>query len=86
MRMADPATDSTPQWAAAHFEWRGHVDRSLWRKLGRQWCANPVEVIRRSVTGMATIMVAPRTAPDRSPMPLDSKRMIFGGFEAIVSA
>ena len=35
---------------------------------------------------MAAMMDDPRMSPERNPMPFDGKRMIFGGFEAIVSA
>jgi uncharacterized protein YbaA (DUF1428 family) len=36
--------------------------------------------------GMKKVMADPRMQPDRSPMPFDGKRMIFGGFETLVSA
>ena len=35
---------------------------------------------------LAKIMADPRLSPDRNPMPFVGKRMIFGGFEAIVDA
>lgn len=36
--------------------------------------------------GMAKVMVDPRLNPEVNPMPFDGQRMIFGGFEMIVSA
>ena len=35
---------------------------------------------------MAKVMADPRLQPDMSTMPFDGKRMIFGGFQVIVSA
>lgn len=37
-------------------------------------------------TGMQKVMADPRLQPDVNPMPFDGQRMIFGGFEMIVSA
>lgn len=48
------------------------------------WITWPDKATRNA--GMARIMVDPRMSPDRNPMPFDGKRVIFGGFEAIVSA
>jgi uncharacterized protein YbaA (DUF1428 family) len=36
--------------------------------------------------GMTKVMADPRLQPDINPMPFDGKRVIFGGFEMIVSA
>ena len=36
--------------------------------------------------GMKNVMADPRLQPDTNPMPFDGKRMIYGGFEVIVSA
>ncbi|VVO27829.1 DUF1428 domain-containing protein [Pseudomonas fluorescens] len=36
--------------------------------------------------GMQKVMADPRIQPDVNPMPFDGQRMIFGGFEMIVSA
>lgn len=36
--------------------------------------------------GMQKVMADPRLQPDVNPMPFDGQRMIFGGFEIIVSA
>jgi uncharacterized protein YbaA (DUF1428 family) len=33
---------------------------------------------------MAKVMADPRMQPNANPMPFDGRRMIFGGFEAIV--
>ena len=35
---------------------------------------------------MPKIMADPRLQPDRSPMPFDAKRIIWGGFDVIVEA
>lgn len=35
--------------------------------------------------GMKKVMADPRLHPDKSPMPFDGKRLIYGGFEMIVS-
>ena len=35
--------------------------------------------------GMKKVMADPRMQPGSAPMPFDGKRMIFGGFQAIVS-
>jgi uncharacterized protein YbaA (DUF1428 family) len=32
------------------------------------------------------VMADPRTQPDQNPMPFDGKRLIYGGFEMMVSA
>jgi uncharacterized protein YbaA (DUF1428 family) len=36
--------------------------------------------------GMKKVMADPRLQPETNPMPFDGKRMIYGGFEMIVSA
>jgi len=36
--------------------------------------------------GMKKIMSDPRLQPENNPMPFDGKRLIYGGFEMIVSA
>jgi uncharacterized protein YbaA (DUF1428 family) len=36
--------------------------------------------------GMAKVMADPRMKPDVNPMPFDGKRLIYGGFQMIVSA
>jgi uncharacterized protein YbaA (DUF1428 family) len=36
--------------------------------------------------GWAKIMADPRMQPDVNPMPFDGKRMIYGGFQAILDA
>ncbi len=35
--------------------------------------------------GMEKIMKDPRMSPEHNPMPFDGKRMIYGGFEPVVS-
>jgi len=35
--------------------------------------------------GWKKVMADPRLQPDTNPMPFDGKRMIYGGFETIVS-
>ena len=35
---------------------------------------------------MKKVMTDPRLQPDTNPMPFDSKRLIYGGFEMIVEA
>ena len=48
------------------------------------WIAWPSKAARDE--GMKKVMADPRLQPDRNPMPFDGKRMIYGGFEAIVEA
>ena len=36
--------------------------------------------------GMKKVMADPRLQPETSPMPFDGKRLIYGGFQMIVSA
>jgi len=36
--------------------------------------------------GLKKVMADPRLPPETNPMPFDGKRMIFGGFQVIVSA
>ena len=48
------------------------------------WITWPSKAVRDA--GMAKAMADPRLAPDQSPMPFDGKRMIFGGFEAVLEA
>jgi predicted 3-demethylubiquinone-9 3-methyltransferase (glyoxalase superfamily)/uncharacterized protein YbaA (DUF1428 family) len=47
------------------------------------WITWPDKATRDA--GMARIMDDPRMSPDVNPMPFDGKRMIFGGFESVVS-
>lgn len=47
------------------------------------WIAWPDKATRDR--GMARVMADPRLSPGTNPMPFDGKRMIFGGFEAIVN-
>ena len=47
------------------------------------WITWPSKVVRDA--GMAKVMADPRLQPDKNPMPFDGKRMIYGGFEMIVS-
>ena len=48
------------------------------------WVAWPSRQVRDA--GMAKVMADPRMPPGDKPMPFDGKRMIFGGFEVLVSA
>ena len=47
------------------------------------WITWPSREVRDA--GMKKVMADPRI-PGSDPMPFDGKRMIFGGFQAIVSA
>ncbi len=46
------------------------------------WIIWPDKATREK--GMAAVMADPRLSPETNPMPFDGKRVIFGGFEAIV--
>ena len=48
------------------------------------WVEWPSKAVRD--VGMAEVMKDPRMQPGAQPMPFDGKRMIFGGFQAIVDA
>lgn len=48
------------------------------------WVTWPSREVRDE--GMKKFMADPRMQPDKNPMPFDGKRMIYGGFEVIVSA
>jgi len=48
------------------------------------WITWPSRKVRDD--GMKKVMEDPRLQPDTNPMPFDGKRMIFGGFQAIVEA
>jgi len=48
------------------------------------WVTWPDKAARDA--GMAKFMADPRLSPEKTPMPFDGKRMIFGGFQAIVEA
>ena len=48
------------------------------------WIAWPSRDVRDAA--WEKIMAEPRMTPETNPMPFDGKRMIFGGFEAIVEA
>jgi uncharacterized protein YbaA (DUF1428 family) len=48
------------------------------------WIVWPSREVRDA--GMAKVMADPRLQPDANPMPFDGKRLIYGGFEAIVEA
>lgn len=47
------------------------------------WITWPSRQVRNE--GMAKVMSDPRLQPDQNPMPFDGKRLIYGGFEMIVS-
>ena len=47
------------------------------------WITWPSRAARDA--GMKKVMADPRMQPGSAPMPFDGKRMIFGGFQAIVS-
>lgn len=47
------------------------------------WILWPSREVRDE--GMKKVMVDPRMQPETNPMPFDGKRMIYGGFEMIVS-
>lgn len=46
------------------------------------WITWPDKTTREA--GMAKMMTDPRMDPAHNPMPLDGKRMIFGGFVPVV--
>ena len=46
------------------------------------WIAWPSKAVRDSA--WEKIMADPRMGPDRAPLPLDGKRMIYGGFQIIM--
>ena len=46
------------------------------------WITWPSKAVRDA--GMEKVVTDPRMQPDVNPMPLDGKRMIFGGFEMVV--
>ena len=48
------------------------------------WVAWPSRAVRDA--GMPKVMADPRMQHGDKPMPFDGKRMIFGGFEVVVSA
>ena len=48
------------------------------------WITWPSRQVRDA--GMKAVMADPRLEPATNPMPFDGKRMIYGGFEIIVSA
>jgi len=48
------------------------------------WITWPSKAVRDA--GMKKVMEDPRFNPETNPMPFDGKRMIYGGFEMIVSA
>jgi uncharacterized protein YbaA (DUF1428 family) len=48
------------------------------------WIEWPGKAVRDA--GWQAIMADPRMAPDRTPMPFDGKRMIYGGFETLLDA
>jgi len=48
------------------------------------WITWPSRQVRDE--GMKKVMADPRLSPDKTPMPFDGKRMIYGGFQMIVDA
>lgn len=48
------------------------------------WIIWPSKSVRDA--GMAKVMEDPRMQPDVNPMPFDGKRLIFGGFEQILTS
>jgi len=48
------------------------------------WIIWPSRQVRDE--GMQKVMADPRLSPETNPMPFDGQRMVFGGFEMIVSA
>ncbi len=47
------------------------------------WITWPSKAVRDE--GMKKVMADPRLSPETNPFPFDGKRMIYGGFEMIVS-
>lgn len=48
------------------------------------WITWPSRQVRDE--GMKKVMADPRLQPEHNPMPFDGKRLIFGGFQMVVSA
>ncbi|MEO8016085.1 MAG: DUF1428 domain-containing protein [Polaromonas sp.] len=48
------------------------------------WITWPSRQVRDE--GMKKVMADPRLQPENNPMPFDGKRLIYGGFEMLVSA
>lgn len=48
------------------------------------WISWPSRAVRDAA--WPKIMADPRMQPDRSPMPFDARRMIYGGFEVLLDA
>ena len=48
------------------------------------WITWPSREVRNE--GMKKVMADPRVQPDKNPMPVDGKRLIYGGFEILVDA
>ncbi len=48
------------------------------------WIIWPSKAVRDE--GMKKVMADPRMQPDTNPLPFDGKRVIFGGFQMMVSA
>jgi uncharacterized protein YbaA (DUF1428 family) len=46
------------------------------------WIRWPSRAVRDAA--WEKVMADPRMAPDRSPMPFDGKRMIYGGFQVML--
>ena len=48
------------------------------------WIEWPSRAVRDA--GMAKVMAEPSMQPGANPLPFDGKRMVFGGFQAVVEA
>jgi uncharacterized protein YbaA (DUF1428 family) len=64
-------------------DFRRAVDATEDESVVFSWIEWPDKSTRDA--GMAKMMADPRMKPDNNPMPFDAKRMIFGGFEPVVT-
>jgi uncharacterized protein YbaA (DUF1428 family) len=80
LRVVEGWGDDVPDGKVTDF--RRAVQAAEGETVAFSWIEWPDRATRDA--GMAKAMEDPRMQPDAQPMPFDGKRMIFGGFQAIV--
>ncbi|HEX8486129.1 DUF1428 domain-containing protein [Sphingomonas sp.] len=79
-RIVEAWEDDVPDGTVTDF--RRSVQIAEGERVVFSWIEWPDKATRDQ--GMAKVMEDPRMQPGDTPFPFDGKRMIFGGFEAIV--
>lgn len=81
-RVVEGWADDVPDGKVTDF--RRAVQATTGETVVFSWIEWPDKATRDA--GMKQVMADPRMQPGAEPMPFDGKRMVFGGFQAVVDA